>query len=149
MSDDERLADGVFRDEILVPPTAIDLNGHVNNVVYVQWMQDVAVRHFGSIVRGEVLQAAEAAWVVRSHHIDYLTPSFTGDLLHAYTWVVNLSRVRSLRRYKFVRPSDQKIVIRGETDWVLVSTRTGRPCSIPEEVKKAFTLISDDPVQQP
>ena len=85
-----------------------------------------------------------ASWVVRSHHIEYLRPAFADDRIEASTWIVNFSRVRSLRRYKFVRPSDGVVLARGETDWVFINAETGRPCSIPEEIKAAFTLVPDE-----
>jgi acyl-CoA thioester hydrolase len=138
------VSDQVYRHEIVVTENAIDLNGHVNNVVFVQWMQDVAVRHFGSIVSREMMQASGAIWVVRSHHIEYLSPAFAGDRIEVQTWIVNFSRVRSLRRYKFLRLSDNKLIVRGETDWVFVSATTGKPISIPENISTAFPLIAED-----
>jgi acyl-CoA thioester hydrolase len=138
------LSAAIFRDEFMVPPTAIDGNGHVNNVVFVQWMQDVATRHFDSAGCAEAMHAAGAIWVVRSHTIEYLLPAFAGDRLQVSTWVVNFSRVRSLRRYQFSRASDGKLLVRGETDWVLVSAATGRPCSIPESIQRAFVLVKDE-----
>jgi acyl-CoA thioester hydrolase len=94
-------ADGVYRDEFTVPTTDIDENGHVNNVSYVQWMQDVAIRHF-AVSGGEgPMQDAGAMWVARSHHIEYLRPGFTGDCVQACTWIASFSRVRSVRRYKY------------------------------------------------
>jgi acyl-CoA thioester hydrolase len=132
---------GIFRDEFMVPPAAIDGNGHVNNVVFVQWMQDVATRHFNSTGCAEAMRQAGAIWVVRSHTIEYLAPAFAGDRLQVSTWVVNFSRVRSLRRYQFAQASDGKLLVRGETDWVLVNAVSGRPCSIPKSIQRAFVLV--------
>ena len=126
-----------------MPPEAVDTNGHVNNVVYVQWMQDVAVRHFRSVGGDEALRAAGAIWVVRSHHVEYLAPAFAGDRLRVETWVVNWQRVRSLRRYRFSRVLDGRLLARGETDWVLVNAQTGRPCTIPGDLRSLFTLLPD------
>ena len=56
---------------ITVPKEVIDGNGHVNNVVYVQWMQDIAVEHYASI-GGVTAQGADATWVVREHKVEYL-----------------------------------------------------------------------------
>ena len=133
----------IFREEFVVPSSAIDANGHVNNVVFVQWMQDMATRHFDSAGCAEAMRSAGAIWVVRSHTIEYLSPAFAGDRLQVSTWVVNFSRVRSLRRYQFAHASDGKLLVRGETDWVLVNATTGRPCSIPENIRRAFVLVDD------
>jgi acyl-CoA thioester hydrolase len=127
----------------VVPAQAIDLNGHVNNVVFVQWMQDVATRHFEVAGCAQAMRDIAAIWVVRSHTIEYLAPGFAGDRLEVRTWVVNFSRVRSLRRYQFTRAGDGKLLVRGETDWVLINSATGRPCSIPETIQRAFTLVDE------
>ena len=129
----------------MVPPGAIDANRHVNNVVFVQWMQDVATRHFEAMGGAEPMRRAGATWVVRSHTIEYLGPAFAGERLRVSTWVVNFSRVRSRRRYRFARLADGKLLVRGETDWVLVNAATGRPCSIPVEIQRAFVLVEEEP----
>lgn len=132
--------EAIFIDEIVVPPGAIDGNGHVNNVAFVGWMQDVATRHFESAGCGAMMRAAGATWVVRSHHVEYFMPAFEGDRLRVLTWIVDFGRARSMRRYRFLRAADGRLMVRGETDWVFVSAGTLRPCSIPEEIKRAFTL---------
>ncbi len=138
------IAAGVYQDEFNVPEEAIDGNRHVNNVAYLRWMIDVAVRHFRASGSADTMHEVGASWVVRSHHIEYLRPAFAGDRIQASTWIVNFSRVRSLRRYKFVRLSDGALVARGETDWVFVDAKSGRPRSIPEGIKLAFTLVPDE-----
>ena len=135
--------DGVYQDEFTVPESVIDANGHANNVAYLRWMIDVAVKHFRASGSEEAMYAAGGSWVVRSHHIEYLRPALLDDRIEASTWIVNFSRVRSLRRYKFVRISDGAVLAKGETDWVFIDATTGRPRSIPEEIKSAFTLVPD------
>jgi acyl-CoA thioester hydrolase len=125
-----------------VPVDAIDENGHVNNVAYVQWMQDIAVEHYASI-GGIEAQGKEATWVVREHRIEYLLPAFAGEELEVKTWVENIRRVRSLRKYEFMRKSDGRVLVRGETDWVFVDARSGRPIAIPEAVSNVFDLTQE------
>jgi len=122
---------------ITILNSAIDENGHVNNVMYVQWMQDIAVEHYASI-GGAAAQGENATWVVREHRIEYLLPAFENEEMEIKTWVENIRRVRSLRRYEFVRKSDGKVLVIGETDWVFVDTKTGRPLAIPQEVENIF-----------
>lgn len=126
-----------------IPPEAIDENGHVNNVLYVQWMQDAAVRHFEHLGGVPIMQALGATWVVRSHHIEYLAPAFAGEEIHVRTWVVNIRHVRSLRRYEFQRKADGRLLVRSETDWVLVDAASGRPVAIPPEVAKFIPRSAD------
>jgi acyl-CoA thioester hydrolase len=133
----------IFSFEFTVPESALDENGHVNNVQYVQWMQDAAVRHYGSTGGIAPTQAIGATWVVRSHNIEYLRPAFSGDRIEVRTWVVDIRRVRSLRRYRFTRLSDGKLLVKGETDWVFIDAKTGIPREVPEEIIKIFLLLPD------
>ncbi len=133
----------LYRFEFTVPASAIDENGHVNNVMYVQWMQDAAVKHYAFLGGLEPTRVLGATWVVRSHHVEYLSPAFVGEALEAHTWVADVRRVRSLRRYEFLRKADGKLIARGETDWVFVDAQTGRPLAIPAEVSRLFSLLPD------
>ena len=122
-----------------VSRNAIDENGHVNNVFYVQWMQDIAVEHYSSL-GGIAAQDPDATWVVRQHWVEYLLPAFVGEEIEIKTWVENIRRVRSLRKYEFARKSDGKILVKGETDWVFVDVKTGSPRAIPDVVKYVFAF---------
>ena len=128
----------IYSKIITIPQNAIDENGHVNNVTYVQWMQDIAVEHYASIGGVEV-QGSDATWVVREHKVEYLLPAFVNEEIEARTWVENIRRVRSLRKYEFVRKADGKVLVRGETDWVFVDAKTGSPRAVPGKVITVFT----------
>ena len=60
------------------------------------------------------------------------------------TWVVNIRRVRSLRRYRFIRLTDGKLLVKGETDWVFVNAKTGVPLAVPEEIIQIFSLLAEE-----
>ena len=134
----------IYRYEFTVPESALDMNGHVNNVVYVQWMQDVAVLHSDAVGGTNAMHAAEGTWVVHSHKIEYLSPAFADEDVVALTWVVNFRRIRSVRRYKFFRKSDNTLLVKGETEWVFVDNERGRPKMIPEEIIRLFPLVEED-----
>jgi acyl-CoA thioester hydrolase len=138
------LADPIYRFEFTVPDDALDENGHVNNVQFVQWMQEAAVRHYEAAGGIPPTLAIGATWVVRSHNVEYLRPAFAGDRIEVRTWVVDIRRVRSLRRYRFVRVADGKLLVKGETDWVFVDAKTGTPRLIPAEVVEIFHLLPDE-----
>ena len=127
----------IYTKNITIPQSAIDENGHVNNVTYVQWMQDIAVEHYSSI-GGIEAQGPDATWVVREHKIEYLLPAFVNEEIEIRTWVENIRRVRSLRKYEFVRKTDGKILVKGETDWVFLDVKTGSPQAVPDKVIKIF-----------
>ena len=132
----------VYSKTITIPSHAIDENGHVNNVTYVQWMQDIAVEHYSSI-GGIKAQGPDSTWVVREHRIEYLLPAFSDEIIEIRTWVENIRRVRSLRKYEFVRRSDGKVLVKGETDWVFINAKTGEPKAVPIEVVKVFEITRD------
>lgn len=129
----------VYSKSFTIPPDVIDENGHVNNVAYLQWMQAIAVEHYTAI-GGIEAQGRNVTWWVREHRVEYLLPAFEGEEIEIRTWVENIRRVRSLRKYEFVRKSDGRVLVKGETDWVFVDTKSGRPILIPEEVSRVFDL---------
>lgn len=131
----------VFHYDIVVPEAVIDLNNHVNNVVYVQWMQDVAVRHSRSTGGTEAARQAGGTWVARSHRIEYRKPAFVGDHIRLATWVSGFRKARSWRKYEFWRLGDETLLAQGETEWVFVDTATGRPRPVPATVAGCFVVV--------
>ncbi len=139
--------DPVYRFEIQVTSEVVDANRHVNNVAYVQWMQDAAVAHSDAVGCTALTMKLGAAWVVRTHHVEYRRPAFAGDTILVLTWVTNFRKVFSLRKYKFLRVADQALLAQAETDWVLVDAQTGHARAIPEAIQSAFQVVSaaDEP----
>jgi acyl-CoA thioester hydrolase len=84
-----------------------------------------------------------ASWVAREHRIEYLLPAFLGEELEVRTWVSDIKRVRSRRKYEFVRKSDRKVIVKGETNWVYVDIRSGRPIAIPAGFDAFFPVLPD------
>jgi acyl-CoA thioester hydrolase len=121
-----------------VGASAIDANGHANNVEFVRWMQEAAVAHADAVGCTAATLAAGATWVVRSHQIEYARPAMKGDRIEVRTWVENVRRAFSLRKYEFVRPSDGVTLARGQTDWVFIDAATARPRSIPDTIAGMF-----------
>jgi acyl-CoA thioester hydrolase len=119
----------------------VDVNGHVNNLEYIRWMQDSAVLHSESQGCTKATIVAGATWVVRTHHIKYLRPAFAGEEIIVLTWVADFRRVQSLRKYRIVRIADNTVLVEGETDWVFVDAKTGRLRPIPQNVIAAFEVL--------
>ena len=137
--------DPIYRFEIRVTEAMLDANRHVNNVAFVQWMQEAAIRHASATGCARATEADGSTWVVRAHQIEYLSPAFEGDTVAVLTWVANFRKVRSLRRYRFVRAAGQAVLAQGETDWVYVDARTGRPRAVPVEIQSLFQIVPDEP----
>jgi acyl-CoA thioester hydrolase len=85
-------------------------------------------------------QGKDATWVIREHKIEYFLPAFAGEEIEIKTWVENVRRVRSLRKCEFARKSDGRVLVQGETHWVFVDAKTGRPLPIPQEVSSVFAI---------
>ncbi|MEM7457024.1 MAG: thioesterase family protein [Planctomycetota bacterium] len=128
----------VFEFSITVTSDVIDSNGHVNNVAYVQWMQDAAIKHARSVIRDEIYSESGTTWMVKSHHVEYIGQAFAGDAIEITTWLEKLRKVRCTRKYEFRRQSDQSMLARGETEWVYIRSTDGKPVAIPDEMIAGF-----------
>lgn len=134
----------IYHHNITTSDDDIDANGHVNNVNYVRWMQDAAVGHSNAVGCTLHTEAHCATWVIRTHRIEYFRPASANEDITVLTWVSDLRKVRSLRKYKFIRDSDSAVLAKGETDWVFVDAKSGRPCIIPDDVKNAFVILPEE-----
>ncbi|HJZ54650.1 MAG TPA: acyl-CoA thioesterase [Gemmataceae bacterium] len=121
-----------------VPDTDIDPQGHVNNVAFVRYVQEVAVAHWRAIAPAD-LQAA-FTWVVRRHEIDYLTPGLPGDELQLRTWVGEPSGATWERFTEISRAADRQLLAKARTVWVLLDAGTGRPRRVDERVTGCLKL---------
>lgn len=136
----------VYRHRLTVPQTAIDGQGHANNLEYLRWMQDAAVAH--SAAQGwdaERYRQLGAGWVVRSHWIEYLRPVFAGEAITVVTWVAGFRKIRSLRKFKMLREADGALLARAETDWAFIGLQHRVPRRIPPELRDAFEVVEEEP----
>jgi len=132
----------IYYHQLAVQSEEIDGLQHVNNVAFVKWMQDAAIAH--SSAQGwdaERYRESGTAWIVRTHFVRYLQPALKNDSIVVQTWVVNVRKVTSLRRYRVFRESDRKCVAEAETDWAFVSRERQLPVRIPIEVRQAFETV--------
>ncbi len=102
----------------------IDDLDHVNNVVYLRWVQDVAAAHWESAT--SPAERAEIAWVVLRHEIDYKHPARPGDQVIARTWVGPPSAATFERHTEILRAADQRVLARARSLWCPVHPGTGR-----------------------
>jgi acyl-CoA thioester hydrolase len=133
--------DAVFRLQIRVTSEVVDANRHVNNVAYVQWMQDAAIGHAEACGGARLARELGGSWFVRMHRIEYLKPAFLNDEITVLTWVVDWRKVRSRRRCRFLR--DKTLLAESESEWVFVDAATGRPKPIPNQIVSAFGTAAD------
>jgi acyl-CoA thioester hydrolase len=126
----------VFEMTLRAAPEHIDELGHVNNAVWVQWIQQVAVAHWDSAARQEHRDAY--FWVVVRHEIDYLRPAHDGDMISARTWVGEAPQGARSERFVEFTGSDGTVCVRSRTQWAIIDKALGRPIRVPAEVIAPF-----------
>ena len=127
-----------FELAIAIEPADIDQLGHVNNVTYLRWVQDVAVAHWQSAA--PTAEQAKLLWIVVRHEIDYKQAAYLTDGIIARTWVGTASRLRFERHTELLRSSDRAVLARARTVWCPLDAQTGKPVSVSEEVRAAFSV---------
>jgi acyl-CoA thioester hydrolase len=135
----------VYIERFTVPAESIDINGHVNNVEYVRWMQAIATAH--SHEQGWTVARyieTRTTWVIRSHFIEYFRPLFRGEEVVLATWVAGMQTQASPRKYRFVCARDGKPVAVAETLWTYCDAMSGRPIDIPNDLREAFPVVTDE-----
>lgn len=110
---------------IRVADADMDRQGHVNNVAFVRYIQDIAIAHWRSVASAEVQTAY--TWVVRRHEIEYLRPAFAGEELLLRTWLGEPSGATWERFTEILRGSEDKPLVTARTVWVLLDAATNRP----------------------
>lgn len=126
-----------FELNIPVFPEDIDGQGHVNNVVYLRWVQDAAVAHWSA--RTSDAERRGVAWVVVRHEIDYRLAAMPGDTIRATTWVGPASRNSYERNTELRRMADGEVLARARTIWCPLDPATGRPCQLEEGLRARFS----------
>lgn len=121
-----------------------DAYGHLNNAVYLQYMQEAAI----NASRAHGLDRSEYAkmgrvWLIRASEVEYLLAAHAGDRIEVHTWVAGYRRLSSRREYEFRRSNDGSIIARGSSDWVFLDSETLRPTVITSEIRAALGDNSD------
>jgi len=126
--------------ELAIPVSVEDIDalGHVNNVTYLRWVQDVATAHWKSAA--PPLDQARTLWIVLRHEIDYKQPARLGDTVLARTWVGAASRVRFERFTELLRAPDRAVLASARTLWCPIDARSMRPAAVSAEVRAAFSV---------
>src|SRR5215475_8758852 len=111
-----------FEISVAVMPEDIDEQNHVNNIVYLRWVQEVATAHWQAIASSEA--QGEIAWVVLRHEIDYKAPACLDDEIVLRTWVGKATRLTFERFTEILRRSDGRLLSKARTLWCPINART-------------------------
>lgn len=125
----------VFKVSLAIRPEHIDANGHVNNVVYVGWLQEAGTNHWNA--RFSEDDRARWSWVALRHEIDYLRGLMPDDTAVARTWVGDPQGPR-FTRYVRIEDGQGRVCAQGVSEWCLVEAATLRPTRIPADMLPTF-----------
>ena len=126
----------IFEKTITVVQEDLDQLNHVNNVRYVQWVQDMAEAHWLQNATSSILD--QYFWVLVNHTIDYKSQAVLGDVIRLKTNVSKSEGFFSLRQVEIYNTSNDKLIVKSQTKWCLMSMATKRPARIPEEINTLF-----------
>ena len=129
-----------FEQAVRVVASDLDDQDHVNNVVYVRWVQDAATAHWTAL--SSEAERAEVAWVLLRHEIDYTSPARLGDDVIVRTAVGHLEGLTFERLAEVRRAADGRVLARSRTLWCPVDPRTGRPRRVSEALRTRFSAPS-------
>jgi acyl-CoA thioester hydrolase len=123
---------------ITVLPGDIDEQNHVNNTVYLRWVQDVATAHWRAVANPKAQETI--GWVVLRHEIDYKAPATVGDEVVLRTWVGKATRLTFERFTEILRDRDARLLSEARTLWCPIDAQTGRPVRVSAEVRAQFSI---------
>ena len=125
-----------FALSITAQPQDIDELGHVNNAVWVRWIQDMATAHWQSVAPQDAID--RYIWVVTRHEIDYRGNIGVGDMVTGQTWISEPPKgARFWRNVSFTGP-DGKIKVFAKTNWAIIEQSSGRPVRVPAGLAELF-----------
>ena len=128
------LMKNVFTLKITVSSKDIDTLKHVNNLVYVKWMDKIATEHYAFLTKDNPLP--QYVWVVTRHEIDYLKQATLGDKITVKTWVGETNGITSIRFMNFYK--DNLLLVKAKTVWLMLDSKTFKPTRIRENVLKVL-----------
>jgi acyl-CoA thioester hydrolase len=126
-----------FEMSVSVTSGDIDEQNHVNNTVYLRWVQDVATAHWRAIASPEAQETI--GWVVLRHEIDYKAPATLSDEIVLRTWVGRATRLTFERFTEIRRKRDGRLLSKARTLWCPINAQTSRPVRVSVEVRAQFS----------
>ncbi len=130
------MSNAAFELSFTAGPDDIDELGHVNNAVWVKWIQDVATGHWRAHAPQDAVDAY--VWVVVRHEIDYLRALLPGESVTARTWIPDPPKgARFDRIVEMVGPTG-KAHVRARTTWAMLDRETGRPLRVRSDIIEIF-----------
>ena len=125
-----------FSHTFIVKPEHLDEQNHVNNVVFVQWIQDVAVTHWQSLISEEIQN--KFTWFLLRHEIDYKQQAFADEEITVTTWVGKATKVTCERFTEIKR--GETLLVKAKSNWCMFDLKTKKPAKINDEIREKFEM---------
>lgn len=135
------MTDARFSLDVTAEARHIDELGHVNNAVYVGWLQDVATAHWYAAAPAAI--ADRNVWVVVRHEIDYRAPTREGETVTLSTWVGAAKGARFDRHVEIHGP-DGKLRVKAHSWWAMLDRDSMRPQRVGADIIAHFSASGND-----
>ena len=126
----------VLEKKILVSKNDLDDLNHVNNVVYIQWIQKIAKEHWEKLASNKILD--NYYWVLLEHQIKYLYPALLDDKIRIKTYIDSTEEIKSSRIVEIYNNDTNRLLVNSRTIWCLINSKTNKPVRIPDEIRQVF-----------
>lgn len=126
----------IFESSLNVSQSDLDDLNHVNNVKYVEWVQNIAKAHWLNNASQNIIK--EYYWVMLSHCIEYQNSAFLNETISIKTYVKKSEGVKSIRIVEIYN-ENEKLLVKSETKWCLINAKTHKPARITEEIIHLFS----------
>jgi acyl-CoA thioester hydrolase len=133
-----------FQRTFAVEAHDIDELGHVNNAVYLRWVQEIVTLHWQEVAPNQ--DKEQLLWVVSRHEIDYKSPAMLGDEVLVRTWVGEVQGLTFERHTTIQRAGDEQFLAQARTLWVPINRQTRRPQRLRPEVRALFSIEKADAI---
>lgn len=131
-----------FTIDLVVAADHIDAYGHVNNLAYLKWCEDVAWAHTDAVGLAMAdYQRLDRAMALRKTFIEYKQPAFAGERIRVANWIVDIGRLTATRRYQICRLDDGATLARARCDFVCIELGSGKPRRLPPEFRERYTVL--------
>lgn len=125
-----------YSKRITVKEADLDDLEHVNNVRYVQWIQDISKAHWENKAPQEIKEAV--LWVVLTHHIEYKAPALLHDPITISTYISGTKGAVSIRVVEMKHSETNVLFVRSTTEWCLLNKENLRPMRVSARIQKIF-----------
>ena len=122
--------------EITVTKNDLDDLNHVNNIIYIRWIQEIAKFHWESLVSNDIRK--NYYWVLLEHQIKYLHPAFLGDKIKIKTYIEKTGGIKSNRIVEIYNTDTNILIVKSKTIWCLINVKSNKPSRITDEIRQAF-----------